>query len=317
MSLTARRFEMNREIRASEVLADISVLGLRPGNSCNLARIPLQDGVDLLIWHGCFAQPLEFTMRDDSNLVHFGYVLQGRTQCEFRSQTRAESHEVGAGAGYIHFGPDRLGRFRHQKGGIASVTVMLRPDVLASWEDEQGCGLRQEVGTGNCFIDGCHGPELHATALSLSQSCRAMTAGAEGPVRSRLWIEGQGLSLLGLFLESRAPAADRGFSQEDRSRLQRARDLLLADLGKAPSLNDLAAESGLSLLKLKRGFKAMFGNSVYSLFLEARMHEARRRLQAGRATVTEVAMDLGYSNVSHFSAAFRRQFGINPAALKR
>lgn len=318
MSLVVRRFDMSAEIRASEVLADLSVLGLGEGNSCHLARLPLQDGVDLLVWHGTFAQALELTMRDDSNLIHFGYVLQGRTQCEFRNHAGSEIYEIEAGAGYIHFGPDRLGRFRYQKGNLASVTVMIRPDILASWQDEMGHCLCQDVRRGNCFVADCRGAELHSTALSLNHSFRAMATSRLGvPDRSRLWIEGQGLSLLGLFLESRSAEVGDKVSSEDKSRLLRARDFLLADLGKAPSLNELAASSGLSLIKLKRGFKSVFGNSVYSLFMQERMHEARRRLLAGRATVTEVATDLGYSNVSHFSAAFRKQFGVNPACLKR
>lgn len=318
MSSAVRRFDLSAEIRASEVLADLSVLGLGTGSSCHLARVALQDGVDLLVWHGNFAQAFELTMRDDSNLVHFGYVLQGNTQCEFRNHAASETYEVAAGAGYIHFGPDRLGRFRHRQGNIASVTVMIRPDVLASWQDEMGHGLCRDVRRGNCFVADCRGAELHTTALSLSHSFRALSASRVGvPDRSRLWVEGQGLALLGLFLESRSPEVASRLSNEDKSRLLRARDFLLADLGRAPSLNELAVSSGLSLVKLKRGFKAAFGSSVYSLFMQERMHEARRRLLSGRATVTEVATDLGYSNLSHFSAAFRKQFGVNPGSLTR
>ncbi|MBW7902540.1 MAG: helix-turn-helix domain-containing protein [Rhodocyclaceae bacterium] len=52
------------------------------------------------------------------------------------------------------------------------------------------------------------------------------------------------------------------------------------------------------------------------LFMQERMHEARRRLLSGAGSVTEVATDLGYANVSHFAAAFRKRFGVNPASLK-
>lgn len=318
MSAAVRRFDPSTEIRASEVLADITVLGLGAGSSCHLARLSLQEGVDLLVWHGNFARVFELMMRDDSNFVHFGYVLQGNTQCEFRNHAASEIYEVAAGAGYIHFGPDRLGRFRHRQGSIASVTVMIRPDVLASWQDEMGHSLCRDVRRGNCFVADCRGAELHSTALSLNHSFRALSVSRSGaPDRNRLWVEGQALSLLGLFLESRSAAVENNLSSEDKLRLLRARDFLLADLGKAPSLNELATSSGLSLVKLKRGFKAVFGSSVYSLFMQERMYEARRRLLSGRATVTEVATGLGYSNLSHFSAAFRKQFGVNPAFLKR
>lgn len=47
------------------------------------------------------------------------------------------------------------------------------------------------------------------------------------------------------------------------------------------------------------------------------MNEARSELEGKGKTVTEVALDLGYSNISHFAAAFRKQFGINPGQMKR
>lgn len=123
---------------------------------------------------------------------------------------------------------------------------------------------------------------------------------------------------MGLFLEGRAEQPDMiEMPAAERLKLYRARDILLADLGKAPLLPELAVRSGLSLNKLKRGFRALFGNSVYGVFMTERMCEAKRRLATGGITVTDVAMDLGYTNVSHFAAAFRRQFGVTPISVRR
>ncbi|BBI91623.1 transcriptional regulator AraC family [Serratia symbiotica] len=47
------------------------------------------------------------------------------------------------------------------------------------------------------------------------------------------------------------------------------------------------------------------------------MQEARRRLANGNASVMTVAADLGYTNASHFSVAFQKQFGVNPSTFKR
>lgn len=317
MSSTASPLESAEEIRATELMDDISLLRLRSGDACNLNRFHLQDGVELLIWNGRFVDPLHISMRDDSNRVHFTYVLQGSARCELHKHCGCDIHQVGEGAGIIHFGPDRRGRYC-QQGEYASVTVMIRPDILASWHGEIDGVLRQSVETGNCcFFDGCRGPELHATAYSLSRSVNAGSPASRATARSRFWLEGQGLSLLGLFLESRTVQPETfSLSTSDQLKLQRARDILLADLGKAPLLSELAERSGVGLLKLKRGFKTLFGNSVYGLFMAERMHEARRRLAVGGVTVTEVATDLGYTNVSHFAAAFRKQFGVTPASIR-
>ncbi|MEI8633568.1 helix-turn-helix domain-containing protein [Vibrio sp. PP-XX7] len=46
------------------------------------------------------------------------------------------------------------------------------------------------------------------------------------------------------------------------------------------------------------------------------MKEARRRLIGGNVQVMTVATDLGYANASHFTAAFQKQFGVNPSTFK-
>ena len=133
-----------------------------------------------------------------------------------------------------------------------------------------------------------------------------------------MWLQAQGLTLVSLLLEARADEdATDALDRVDRMRLARARAQLLSDLSQPPLLVDLARENGLSLARLKRGFRALYGFSVYGLFQHERMHEARRRLLRADASVSSVACDLGYTNMSHFAAAFRKQFGVNPGEGRR
>ena len=73
---------------------------------------------------------------------------------------------------------------------------------------------------------------------------------------------------------------------------------LLADLGKAPSLAEIARESGMSEPMSTRGFRQLFSNSVYGFFQQACMLQARSRLLNGEESVMRVASELGYANVS-------------------
>lgn len=122
------------------------------------------------------------------------------------------------------------------------------------------------------------------------------------------------MTLVGLFLEAGAGSA---ITLTDDVRLRRARDFLLADLSHAPSLAELAAVAGMSEPTLTRQFRRQFADSPYGLFQQERMHSARTRLLSERVSVATVAADLGYTNASHFSAAFRQQFGLTPRELKR
>lgn len=102
----------------------------------------------------------------------------------------------------------------------------------------------------------------------------------------------------------------------DRRPLQRARDLMIAELSYPWALDGLAREIGLTQKRLKTGFKAMYGYSVYAFLQEQRLLEARRSIESGEFTVTQAAMNVGYGNPSHFSQLFLRRFGVQPSRLR-
>jgi AraC family transcriptional regulator len=133
---------------------------------------------------------------------------------------------------------------------------------------------------------------------------------------SPLLVHAAALEFLAWQLHCLQPAArDSGISPRERRQLLCARDLLLDNLSRSPTIAQLAHATGLNQLKIKRGFKALFGISVYALFQRERMEHARRLL--ARHNVTETALLLGYSNISHFSDAFRKQFGVLPGETRR
>lgn len=101
----------------------------------------------------------------------------------------------------------------------------------------------------------------------------------------------------------------------EKRQLLEAKEYLLSDLSQPPTIAEIAKQMGMNQCKLKKGFKEMFGSSIYALFQQERMKSAMTLLS--KHNVTETAMLLGYSNVSHFSAAFRKQFGLLPREAKR
>lgn len=71
-------------------------------------------------------------------------------------------------------------------------------------------------------------------------------------------------------------------------------------------------QTGLNLFKLKRGFKSLFGKTVFAFIRQERMKIAKQLLDDKKITVLEAAIKVGYSNPSHFASAFRKEYGINP-----
>ena len=76
----------------------------------------------------------------------------------------------------------------------------------------------------------------------------------------------------------------------------------------------LARECGVSLRTLQRHFRMAYGTTASDWLRQVRMRDAYARLKAG-CRVKEVAIDLGYKQMSHFSRDFRNAFGICPREL--
>lgn len=82
------------------------------------------------------------------------------------------------------------------------------------------------------------------------------------------------------------------------------------------SIADLARYAGVNQQKLKEGFRALFATTVFGYVSDTRMVEARRLLLEEKLYVGEVADRVGYKHPHHFTAAFKRRFGLLPGALR-
>ena len=95
-------------------------------------------------------------------------------------------------------------------------------------------------------------------------------------------------------------------------KIRAAKDIIIYRMAEPPSLQELADEIGLSLKKLKEGFKQIYGDTVYSFLFDYKMEVARKLLESGEHNVNEVGHRVGYSTSSHFIAAFKKKFGTTP-----
>lgn len=105
-------------------------------------------------------------------------------------------------------------------------------------------------------------------------------------------------------------------SLSERDKLFYARDLLLTRLSDPPSLSVLARECQSNEFNLKKGFKQVFGVTVFGFVLQERMKNARYSLYTGKQTISELAYELGYAHPQHFHRAFKKCFGITPKEMK-
>ncbi|WP_316802473.1 AraC family transcriptional regulator [Pedobacter nototheniae] len=102
----------------------------------------------------------------------------------------------------------------------------------------------------------------------------------------------------------------------DKDRIYYAREYLLEHANQPPSLSELAKIAGINEFKLKHGFRETFQNSVFGYLGDHKMAQAKDLLSSGTCTIKQIADDLGYSSVQHFSHAFKKKFGVTPGKNK-
>ena len=149
----------------------------------------------------------------------------------------------------------------------------------------------------------------------LSQSLlRTPFEGAIG----RLFLQARVLELLAhQFQHLGENASTKTLTPTEQARIRKSRDMLLANLRDPPDLEALARGVGLSSKKLNRGFRDLYGTTVFAYLHDARLDAARAALEAGTPMpLKQLAWELGYGQVSNFVTAFKRRFGVTPGSLR-
>lgn len=104
-------------------------------------------------------------------------------------------------------------------------------------------------------------------------------------------------------------------NEADREKITRAREILLQHIGEPVTIKELSRKAAINECYLKKGFKEMFGTTIFDFYQSQRMEHARYLLYEKGLSVTDVSLMLGYSSISHFSTAFKKHTGLKPCEL--
>jgi AraC-like DNA-binding protein len=104
-------------------------------------------------------------------------------------------------------------------------------------------------------------------------------------------------------------------NEADREKIRQAREILLKHISEPLTIKALSRKVAINECYLKKGFKEMFGTTIFDFFQSQRMEHAKYLLYEKGLSVTEVSMLLGYSSISHFSTAFKKHTGLKPCEL--
>lgn len=200
------------------------------------------------------------------------------------------------------------------------LSIRISPSLLATFMGGRFGGIPHDLQAilhGSKRIDFHHrGPLSPAIDALIGQFLDCPYSGPLGMI----YREAKAIELMAHKLAQIEPPleqgpASTGMRADDIERVHYARDILIGNLENPPRLFDLARAAGTSHTQLNRGFKKMYGVSVFGYLRKLRIEEARQLLEKGSMNVTEVALAVGYNSLSSFCRAFSAHFGATPLSF--
>ncbi|WP_027394368.1 helix-turn-helix domain-containing protein [Aquimarina latercula] len=162
--------------------------------------------------------------------------------------------------------------------------------------------------------------EYYYKEFSTSSSCtlamfQVLTEKSKNTIKE-LFIKAKAYEILSLFIHNTEVSNQKNnspqLSQKDILNIKQAHDIIITRICEPPTLIELSNEVSLPLKKLKIGFKAIYGTTIYNFALNYKMKIACKLLISKKHSVSEIGLDIGYSTASHFIAAFKKKFGTTP-----
>ena len=107
-------------------------------------------------------------------------------------------------------------------------------------------------------------------------------------------------------------------SKEDKDFINRLVNVIHAQMSKDDiNIDHIAAALSLSRKQLRTRVMSITGLTPVSYILQVRLNYARRMIASEDTSLTTIAKRCGFQNLSHFSKAFKQQFGISPLQFRK
>lgn len=144
-------------------------------------------------------------------------------------------------------------------------------------------------------------------AGSIDQFMNWATARLRGLLQYKHWAEG----IVSAVMEA-------AFEQEETEGvIERSIRYIQQHVEEELSRESIADYVGLNPAYLSRLFKKETGQNLIDFLISVKMNRARELLDTTEMTVSSVAQQVGYSNFSHFTKMFRKQFDVNPQEYRK
>ncbi|MGB7786402.1 MAG: AraC family transcriptional regulator [Salinimicrobium sp.] len=274
-------------------------------------KIRLEEGFYLLKFHNEQQQPVKLLRNINSNFIQFHFVGKGGSRFFFNNGSY--KIPISEENSLLLYNPKRdlpIDLELQPGSWLISIVISIKK-FHALFSEEAGLisFLNIENRDKQYYKDAPLSPGMMIVLNQLENYSVANT------IRN-LYYKAKAYELLSLYFNKAAgPDVEQCpflNDEENVLKIRKAKDIIISNMAEPPSLQELSREIGLSLKKLKEGFKQIYGDSVFSFLFDYKMEYARKLLDTGEFNVNEVGLRVGYSTSSHFIAAFKKKFGTTP-----
>jgi len=250
---------------------------------------------------------LRYTMRMDGQLV-LAWRLAGEATPVLDPDEPPDPYA------YLYYLPPGAGIEFDYPGGVwKSVALLATPKALeARW----GLGRPLFALLGLDYDNLPPSGPAHRRLLSINSAVlEEIHQAIDLPSRPELirpYTEARVLAMLCRTLDCASRGETERLSAKDVERVHRAYEMIVQMPAGPHTLRSLAVKHGLNRNKLARGFRQVFGTTMFDVLQRERLKMACRLLEEGKLQVSEVARAVGYKDATSFSRSFHRHYGVPP-----
>ena len=274
----------------------------------------LHDNVMLLVYDFVFLKDIITVFDLTEDYFEIEYCIDG---CMYIEEEKA---------GHSCFGPNRLSisLSEHMKGTIKccagqkyqGVSITANRQSLPSYFGSVGIEVWHDTIENLCdelrseYYLGLNTPPEIANIFLQLFNCRL-------PMKSRtLFYESKVMEVFSLIISNEVIKHERcdvvALSPYELQKIKDIPQMLLEQPFELPNLLSLAEKLVINPKKLTKGFKRVYGDTIFSYHRKLSLSRAASMLLNTDNTINEIAYDSGYSNPSNFCTAFKKQYGVTP-----
>ena len=262
-------------------------------------------------WHDFRTRrPLDWGLSFHPQSVEFCLNLGGRGAV---GDSHSREDFLPGTSGYYAIADEPLIAARHAHDHHQFGTLEFSRSHLQKQLEDNGADLEPAM-RASIFKDRPHVSKPRAMTIEQRKVVASLTEPPVAKAAQVLWYQSKALELMAHFLFE--PKDPELFCMRQkrvaRDRVERTKEMLARDLANPPTLEQLGTEVGCSPFYLSRIFSREVGLTIPQYLRNIRMERAAELLRSGRFNVSEAAVEVGYSSLSHFSKAFCETIGCCP-----